>query len=38
MSFNKRIKLPYYMELPSQKLEFKTKSVELNSELSDSSF
>ena len=32
------IKLPFYTEIPSQKLEFKTTSAELNKELKDSSF
>ena len=32
------IKLPFYMEIPAQKLEFKTTSVEVNKELKDSSF
>jgi hypothetical protein len=32
------IKLPFYTEIPGQKLEFKTTSVELNKELKDSSF
>ena len=32
------IKLPFYMEIPAQKLEFKTTSVEINKELKDSSF
>jgi len=34
----KNIKLPFYTEIPSQKLEFKTTSAELNKELKDSSF
>ena len=32
------IKLPFYTEIPAQKLEFKTTSVEVNKELKDSSF
>ena len=32
------IKLPFYTEIPAQKLEFKTTSAELNKELKDSSF
>ena len=32
------IMLPFYMELPAQKLEFKTTSVEINKEIKDSSF
>ena len=32
------IKLPFYMEIPAQKLEFKTTSIEVNKELKDSSF
>ena len=32
------IMFPFYMELPAQKLEFKTTSVEINKELKDSSF
>ena len=32
------IMFPFYMELPAQKLEFKTTSVEINKEIKDSSF
>ena len=32
------IKLPFYTEIPGQKLELKTTSIELNKELKDSSF
>ena len=32
------VMFPFYMELPAQKLEFKTSSVEINKEIKDSSF
>ena len=32
------VKFPFYMELPAQKLEFSTTSLELNKDLKDSSF
>jgi len=32
------IMFPFYMELPAQKLEFKTSSIEINKEIKDSSF
>ena len=32
------IMFPFYMELPAQKLEFKTNSIEINKEIKDSSF
>ena len=32
------VMFPFYMELPAQKLEFKTTSVEINKEIKDSSF
>ena len=32
------VMFPFYMELPAQKLEFKTSSIEINKEIKDSSF
>ena len=32
------VKFPFYMELPAQKLEFSTTSLEVNKDLKDSSF
>ena len=32
------VMFPFYMELPAQKLEFKTNSIEINKEIKDSSF
>ena len=32
------VRFPFYMELPAQKLEFKTSSIEINKEIKDSSF
>ena len=32
------VKFPFYMELPAQKLEFKTINIEINKEIKDSSF
>ena len=34
----KNVMFPFYMELPAQKLEFKTSSIEINKEIKDSSF
>ena len=32
------VKFPFYMELPAQKLEFSTTSLEVNKDLKESSF